>query len=210
MGIENLAQTLLDEYGSLKEITMQNTKSSFSRFSVGEPYSQHITTWTEGSFCDFRIMHYELIMSLRRPEPAEILAARKGDAEFALVYERGIIFLLYRFGTALLWSDAPFSLWLLPPHERPCPPTAPNAETRVALMVTLIDAADKGRVKALRMTTFSPAFTATFFNVLRHQANEQQWIGKAAYDRTLAELYRQFPTTKSLLTRSLARTKGGA
>lgn len=76
-------------------------------------------------------------------------------------------------------------------------------------MVTLIDAANKGMVKALRLTTFSPAFTAAFFAALRCQTGER-WQGPDAYDRTLADLYRQFPTTESLRARAVARTRGGA
>lgn len=188
---------------------MQNPESSYSHLSVGKPYTPHITNWSEGAFCHFVGGHYELIVSMRHPKPAEIMAARKGEAEFALVYERGVIFLLYRFGAALPWSDAPYSSWLLRPDQRPCPPTELSTETRLALIVTLIDAADRGTVKALRFITFSPAFTASFYDALRRQTGER-WAGQAAYDRTLSDLYRQFPTTKSLLKRAIARTKGGA
>lgn len=88
-------------------IHLASSEVSNSALSVGKPYSPHITTWSEGPLCHFLGGHYELIVPMRHPNPAEIMAARKGDAEFALVYERGVIFLLYRFGNALPWSGRP-------------------------------------------------------------------------------------------------------
>ena len=173
---------------------------------VGKPYIPGRTNWPEGVDYNFRAGSHEMRMFFRSPTRREVEAVRKGRCEFGLVVDGPIIFLLYRFHPAIDWSDATYSWHLVPETERTLPQPE-GAETRALLHVDLIEA-DSGLVRALRVVTFSPAFTRALHSAIRQQA-ASPWPGREAYDDALASVYKRYPTSKDLLRRAVARSVGG-
>ncbi len=173
---------------------------------VGRPYIVGRRKWPEGVEYNCRSGGHELRLFFDSPSASEIEAVRIGECEFALVMEGPVIFLMYKFGVAINWSDAPYSWHLVPEDQRTLPePEGP--ETRALLQVVLIDAAS-GLVRALRALTFSPVFTRALHAAIRAQA-DMIWAGKASYDAALADAYRRYPASTDLLRGAVARTFGG-
>lgn len=69
-------------------------------------------------------------------------------------------------------------------------------------------AAATGIVQALRVVTFSPAFTAALHLAIRAQA-ARPWPGDAAYDAQVSDLYRRFPNASHLAAHAQSRTFAG-
>jgi hypothetical protein len=173
---------------------------------VGKPYISGRREWPEGVEYNFRAGEHELCFFFRSPPRIEVEALLRGEAEFALVVDGPVIFLMYRFGEAINWSDAPYSWHLVPQDQRTLPdPEGPA--TRALLQIILVDAAS-GLILALRVVTFSPTFTRALHAAIRAQA-ENTWGGRAAYHAAFADLYRCYPTSADLLRCAGARTCGG-
>jgi hypothetical protein len=155
----------------------------------------------------FRAGQHELLLALSRLTEDELTAVRDGNAEFALFVYGLVIFFLYRFQPAIAWSAASYSWHLVPAAERQLPEPPATAETRALLSVVLVDA-DENIVCALRTVTFSPEF----MRVLRTAITEQaagRWDPED-YETHLHSAYLSWPTTEEMLSRAIARTKGGA
>lgn len=150
---------------------------------------------------------HDLMLRFTRPSSSEVGAVRTGEAEFALVELPPAVFLLYRFGIGVPWSDCPYSYHLLPAGSRVPPPAEGSEEQRALLTVLLLDA-PTGVVKVIRAVTLSPEFTLKLHDAIRRQI-AALWPGQARYTQHLAGVYRQFPTTNSMLAAATARCLGG-
>lgn len=177
---------------------------------VGQPYLQGRTSWPECSQFNVRAGHVELVLFLARPSADETLAARTGEAEFALVVEGDLLVWLYRFGrgkTGIPWSDAPYSWHLVPTDQQQLPPPFETPQSRWLLQVHLVDASN-GLLRGLRAVTLSPALSRELRAAVQAQA-ARPWPGQEAYDRQLAHLYQRYPTTEALLAAATIRERGG-
>ncbi|GIW55376.1 MAG: hypothetical protein KatS3mg082_1780 [Nitrospiraceae bacterium] len=176
-----------------------------SILSVGQPYHPNRNRWPEAAQYNFRSGRHELVLFWPSPSPQEVEGVRVGRADFGLFFEPPVILLLYRFAGACDWSDAPYSIHLVPQEER-LAPEAVSPEARALLSVVLVDA-DTGLVRALRAITMSPGFTR-----LLHAAIAQQlayhWDA-TAYDQALASIYRRFPESRSLVRACKMVERGG-
>lgn len=172
------------------------------RYAVGEPYIPGRTRWPELAEYNYRQGTHELRLFLRRLSTDDVQAVRTGSAAFALVEERPVVLLLYRFGRRVPWSDAPFSLHLVPEEQRSLPPPL-SGEQRATLQVVLVDA-DTGLIRALRLLSFTPAFSRALHGAIMRQAESS--FDPAVFDATLASLYAQYPTTEALLPHAIARS----
>lgn len=114
-----------------------------------------------------------------------IEAVRCGEAEFGLYCENGIVFLLYRFGEILPWSDSAFSWWNVAEEDRQIPAPQTNPATRILLKIILIEAAT-GIVKAIRVTTLSPVFTEKLHDAIRAQATGEPFSRNEFVARSLS------------------------
>ncbi|XXX79215.1 hypothetical protein WMF30_10615 [Sorangium sp. So ce134] len=177
--------------------------------SVGQLYHPGRTRWPEAVQYQLRGGTHELVMFWPGLAVRDIAAVRRGPCEFALLVQQPVIWLLYRFDGACDWSDAPFSVHLVPEAERG-PAMAVDtlgATTRALLHVVLVDAGS-GVVRALRQVSLSPEFTAA----LHAGINEQlaaPW-DERAYDAALQRGYEAWPTAEAMLAAALARCPGGA
>ncbi|MBS1807572.1 MAG: hypothetical protein JST84_05210 [Acidobacteria bacterium] len=153
---------------------------------------------------DYRAGHYQLVLCYNHPTPAEIQAAAADPAEFALKVVGPVIFVCFRFGRSIPWSDAPFSIHLAPEAvaEIPAPATR---ETRILLQVFLVDAST-GILKAMRAFTFSPAFSRALEAGIAKQ--QEQPFDRPIYDQSINQVQRQF-TSHQLAASAAITCRGG-
>lgn len=190
--------------------------SDLHELRVGQLYIPGRTSYPEAVQYNYRSGGHELLMWLANPRESEVEAVRAGPCQFALLTWRDVIFFLYRFEHlrgGIPWSDAPFSIHLVPPDQRTLPaPLSEIAhdpdEARALLQIILVDAGT-GIVRALRAVTLSPAFTAALHAAIRAQA-ERPWPGDAAYDAQIQAAYAAYPSTRQMVKAAQSRTKGGA
>ena len=147
---------------------------------VGQPYSQTRRTWPETVQYNFRGGSHELVLFYASPHPAEVAGVQTGRAAFALATYMDLIFLCYKFGD-LPWSDAAYSWHLVSEEDREPAPDWPEKDARALLTTILVDA-KTGIVRALRASTFSPAFTRALHDAIRAQA-ARPWPGHEEYER---------------------------
>jgi len=175
--------------------------------SVGQLYNPVRTQWPDGvSQYNYRSGAHELVLFLGEPTEREIKAARKGKAEFALFVRQPAIILAYKFGDGIPWSDAVFSIHLVPESERDLPSADLESEVRANLQVLLVDA-HTGILRALRLVSFSPAFTRALHSAIREQA-QAPW-DQALYDSIAAGLYALYPSSNDFVRVAQARCTGG-
>ena len=86
--------------------------------SVGQLYHPGRTRWPEAGQYQLRGGTHELVMFWPNLSVRDIAAVRRGQCEFAVLVQQPVIWLLYRFDGACDWSDAPFSVHLVPEAER--------------------------------------------------------------------------------------------
>lgn len=177
------------------------------QYKVGTLYNPRRRSWPGGSQYQFRLDQHELLLFFNRPTPREIEDVKRGAAEFAFLTSEDVLVFLFRFGREILWSDAPYSIHMVPAEQRTVPEPSGAVEPHALLSVILVDASS-GIIHALRAVSFSPAFTAALHLAIREQA-ARPWSGQAAYDRQLTELYTRYPTSEALLPLATARTAVG-
>jgi hypothetical protein len=173
---------------------------------VGKPYLPGRTRLEPRAEYNWRAGQHELLLCLSDLTEAEVQAIAQGEAEFALLVWRDVIFLLFRFGDAIGWSDAPYSWHLVAPGERTLPPVELSAKARAVLAVILVDA-DRNVVRALRLVTFSPELTGALHGAIRAQAARP--FDAAAYDAQLAEAYERWKTSEAMVAKATIRWRGG-
>jgi hypothetical protein len=174
------------------------------RLEVGQPYPVHLP---ESVQYNYRGGQHELLMVMGRLTEEEVAAVRSGPCDFGLLVSGPVIFFLYRFGDEIPWSDAPYSLWLVPASERVEPPTEWRPDTRALLTVILVEQ-ESAIVRVLRAVTFSPEFTMAIHGQIWAQAT-MRWRGRERYDRTISEAYGKWPHTSDMIRDAQAITKGG-
>lgn len=92
-----------------------------AEYRVGEPYIPGRTRWPEGVDFNYRSGALELRLFFSRLGDRDVRDIRQRECEFALYVEQPLIVLLYRFGQAVPWSDAPFTIGLVPLKQRTLP-----------------------------------------------------------------------------------------
>jgi hypothetical protein len=174
---------------------------------VGKPYIAGVPSITPRAEYHYRGGCHELLLCFCHPTEDEIAAVRSGDSEFALLIYGLVIFFLYRFEKAIGWSDAPYSWHLVPADEQQLPPTLETTGMRALVSVVLVDA-DHNIVRALRTVALSPEFTRTLHAAIAEQA-AGPW-NPGDFDAQSRSAYQSWPTTEQMLSRAIARTRGGA
>lgn len=160
-------------------------------YKVGKPYSNR-RQWPELAQYNYRGGEHELVLFLNSPTADEINAVRRESAEFGLFVERDLIVLLYRFGSALGWSDAPYSIHLVPREQRSTPPST-NESEHALLHVMLVDATN-GIVRALRVIAMPPEFTQALHRAIQEQA--EMPFTRSGYNGRLESLFRGYSSAE--------------
>jgi len=168
---------------------------------VGKPYIPGKASYPEAGEYNYRSGAHELRIFLGDATAAEISAVESGEAEFAFAYETpDVLMFLYRFGRVLTWSDAPYTIHLVPQAQRTEPPSLSDDE-RALLSIILIDARS-GIVKALRVVSLSSQMSSKLHAHIQRQF-AAQW-DEAAYDAGLQSIQARY-TSPALAKRAVAR-----
>jgi len=154
-------------------------------YRVGDLYVDNRTHWPELAQYNCRGGEHELILFFDRPTSKEVQAVSKERAEFALFVERSLIVMVYRFGQEVPWSDAPYSIHLVPREERVVPPT-PEPGMRAILHIILVDASS-GIIRAMRGLSMSAEFTQALHHAIQEQA--EMSFTRADYNGELEQLF---------------------
>ncbi|HQU85046.1 MAG TPA: hypothetical protein PKY59_18035 [Pyrinomonadaceae bacterium] len=155
---------------------------------------------------NYRAGDHTLLLSMKNLHPREIEAVRSESAEFGLYCEDGIIFLLYRFGEILPWSDSAFSWWNVAEEDRRIPQHRKSPAERILLKIILVEAST-GIVEAIRVTTFSPEFTERLHRAIRGQAADKEFSREEFTARSL-KIYEKYSPAE-LAAKAFGKTKGG-
>ena len=174
--------------------------------AIGKPLFEERTELPEAVEYSYQSGDHTLLLSMKNLHPQEIEAVREAEAEFGLYCENGVIFLLYRFGEALPWSDSAFSWWNVAEEDRRIPALQTNPAERILLKIILVESAT-GIVKAIRVTTLSPVFTEKLHDAIREQAVGEEFSRDEFVIRSLA-LYKN-RTPAELAANCIVKTKGG-
>ena len=174
--------------------------------AIGKPLFEQRSELPEAIEYTYQAGDHTLLLSMKNLHPNEIKAVREAEAEFGLYCENGIIFLLYRFGEALPWSDSAFSWWNVAEEDRRIPAPQENPAERILLKIILIEAVT-GIVEAIRVTTLSPDFTEKLHNAIREQAAGEELSRAEFITRSLAVYKNQTPS--KLAAKALVKTYGG-
>ncbi len=178
-------------------------------YSVGSMFVRNRRNWPECAQYNYRGGQHELVVFFASPSPAEVEAVRAGESEFGVLVDGAPLFLLYRFGAqgaGVPWSDAPYSIHLLPEVERVLPPAELAPEARALLHIVLVDSLS-GIVRVLRAVSLSRDVTKALHSAIREQA-AAPW-SPAAYDADLRAAYDRYSTTEKMVTKA-TRCLGGA
>ena len=174
--------------------------------AIGKPLFEDRTELPEAIEYNYQAGDHTLLLSMKNLHPKEIEAVREAEAEFGLYCENGIVFLLYRFGDTLPWSDSAFSWWNVAVEVRQIPAPQANPAERILLKIILVEAAT-GIVKAIRVTTLSPAFTEKLHDAIREQATGEPFSREEFVGRSL-QIYQKF-TPAEFAANAVVKTKGG-
>lgn len=160
-------------------------------YEVGKPYSSR-ANWPELAQYNYRGGEHELVLFFNQPTHDEIRAVSKAWVEFALYSTDTQIVMLYRFGAAIPWSDAPYSIHLVPPEQRTLPPET-GPEEGALLHVVLVDASN-GIIRAMRAIAMPPGFTQALHAAIREQA--QLPFTRATYNGALESLFAHYTSAE--------------
>ena len=174
--------------------------------TIGKPLFEERTELPEAVEYSYQAGDHTLLLSMKNLHPKEIEGVREAEAEFGLYCENGILFLLYRFGIALPWSDSAFSWWNVAEEDRRIPAPPENPAERILLKIILIEAVT-GIVEAIRVTTLSPDFTEKLHNAIREQAAGKELSRAEFVARSLA-IYKNH-TPFDLAAKAIVKTYGG-
>ncbi|MBA4184972.1 MAG: hypothetical protein H0X49_13340 [Acidobacteria bacterium] len=174
--------------------------------AIGKPLFEGRTELPEAIEYNYQAGDHTLLLSMENLHPREIEAVRQDEAKFGLYCENSILFLLYRFGDALPWSDSAFSWWNVAEEDRRIPSPPENPATRILLKIILVEAAT-GIVKAIRVTTLSPVFTEKLHDAIREQATSEEFSRTEFVSRSL-QIYQKY-TPAELAANAVVKTNGG-
>lgn len=160
-------------------------------YEVGKLYNPNRNRWPEAAQYNFRGGEHELVLFFNAPTKREVRAVGNERAEFALYLERGQIVFLYRFGEAVPWSDAPYSIHLVPPEDRTLPED--TGEYHVLLHIILVDAGT-GIIQAMRVIGMPPEFVRVLHAAIVEQAGTP--FTRSRYNETLDSLFARFSSSQ--------------
>lgn len=176
------------------------------RLEIGKPYPGDRTSWPDGWFgLAYANGHTILALAEERPSLASIERFRRGPMHFALHYEQGVIFFLFRIEGAWDWSDNAFSIHLVPPEARG---SGDNPGTHYAPVTVAMIEAGTGLVVALRVATMSPRLVRQLRTYIDHQLVRP--FSAQAHQAAIEEVYRRYPHPKALAQAAVFRERAGS
>lgn len=165
------------------------------RLAVGELFAENVTRWRDDSF-ELRYFNGSFMLQIceNSPSAQRVRSFGKAPMHIALLFERGVLFFLFKLEGSWAWSDQAISIHRV--HELDRTLKVEQRGHYVPLVVTLVNSAT-GIVEALRMVTMSPPFFNALQDALRQQLaapyNTQE------FERTARELYEKYPNSADMV-----------
>lgn len=150
-------------------------------YKVGVPFQGTLKQYPEGAIYTFH-GHHQLVLFVKDLRPSELRDIRRGTVHFGLSVYGPVIHLHFRFARAIPWSHAPYSYHLIESDEKSLPKVL-DGKTRRATLQVIVVKADDGLVRAIRLLTFDPLFSAKLHQAITEQA-QTPW-DPSLYDRSL-------------------------
>jgi hypothetical protein len=144
--------------------------------TVGSHYRQGVTRWAHFVEYLFTDQGHELRMFLPQPTQAMISAVNDGDWMFSFYQQGPALFFLYM-SAFMDWSDAPFSVHLVPERHRVLPSLLAIG---AIIDLHLVDA-ETGILVAASRRTLNSHFVRLWHGAINRQA-------ELAFDRRLYDL----------------------
>lgn len=139
----------------------------------------------------------ELIGTFDQLKPKEVKAWERGRLRLApLSAGDHTLFVLYELDGFAGWSDAPFSLGLVPPDRRALPPR--EAHQGRLLHLTLLDG-PSAVVRALRAVSLSPAWCGALETMIAAQADRLATWSRAAHDAEREAAASRWPDCRDMV-----------
>lgn len=174
--------------------------------AIGKPLFEGRDELPEAIEYNYQAGDHTLLIAMKNLQASEIRAVREEKTEFGLYCEDGIIFLLYRFGEILPWSDSAFSWWNVAEEDRRVPEPQKHPAERILLKIILVEASN-GIVRAIRVTTFSPEFTERLHRAIRGQATAEE-LSRAEFVARSLKIYEKYSPAE-LAAKAIGKTIGG-
>lgn len=169
-------------------------------YRVGEPFVPGCDHWRPGAELAVEDGWYHLKIFHSDPDRDAARVIREGTAELAILHERPLLVLGYRFGQEVGWADLPFAWHLAVGRGR-----TPRLDYLSGILfgVSLVDAGT-GLIKAQRALPLDAGFAGALSNILRDQA--QAPFDARAYTAAVVRHYLDGRNTEARLDRAIART----
>lgn len=158
--------------------------------------------WPEEALYTYDSEGHTLLVYFPRVEVHERRDFCEGEAEFALLYDLPVIFLLFRFG-GQFWAEAPFSVHFVAERKRSTTVIEPNGLVRSDIEVHLVDSTTQ--VLAVRRRLTLPDEFALKVEEMMWEQITTGWDGREHYVAALERITR-LEETEDLLERSVCRT----
>lgn len=176
-------------------------------FQVGKLYMPGKTSWPEASYFNYDAAGLTLTIFARNLKDDEIEAVKSGQIELALYENQPAIFLMWKIRGFGPWSDAPYTIHVVPKDRQP------DIESRklvkegemLGLQITLVEGTT-GIIKVLRYVS-----TSTQFTILLNEAVDRQLkqpFNEQFYNQHINKLYARY-TSDAMATLAEARHKAG-
>jgi hypothetical protein len=174
-------------------------------YAVGQPYVAGKRNWPEWAEYNYRHGH-ELRLFYRNPSPAEVAAVQSGTAHFAIYPLHDLIFFCFRFAP-MGWSDSGFTIHLVNEEDRGMPDDFQTPEERQLINTILVDAST-GLIRAIRVCTFSPAFTRALHAAIWAQL-EKPFCGRDEIERQGQSIYSRYSSADIATKLAIVKCRGG-
>lgn len=155
------------------------------QLEVGKPYQAGLKRISEGFVFVFNQSGGVLKIVFDSPLDSEIKEIKDGKIKLGLIEEKGIIFLLFKFGH-LPWMDTPYNVTLSQPYELQ---ELADEKTGYAVQIILIDGMT-GIVKALKLIELPHEMSKR----LKELVENQRKAPLPDYDAVLNKLYSTYDT----------------
>lgn len=171
------------------------------KFEVGKPLKEGKNRYPEVPIFEFEQAGGVLYVFYKTPKDKEVEAFRSGDVKLGILYKEGIIFLLFKFGSAN-WLDVPYCWHLSEPY------TFQPLEKGMGYGMTMIFSdANTGIVKVIRQIGWPNRMSKIFRGHVEDQQQDKDFY-RVEYERKLQNIYNNYSTDDMVKMADTFRLRG--
>ncbi len=165
---------------------------------VGSRYSPPLAEWPAATQYTYRSQRHELVLFLYNPTPQEIAGIREEEIALGILpFDDDMLFLLYKIGSTIHWSTAPYSWSHAAEHRQILPAELQQNEDLQIIAVN----ATTGIIEAVRGVSLASDFATKLYALIVRQAHRM--CSRKRYTTLLSAAYARYPTPLAMLKDSL-------